>query len=405
MYIRSLDVRSLRCFESAHLKLRYPAERPPTGLHAPNVNLILGNNGTGKSTILRAAALASLSPVFAQSAGFVPYKLIRNGAKTASCRAELELHPQQKETTGKSKTLRVGLALNKSGDSEILKLQSGVSLKNLAGMFQDHSPAFLVVGYGATRRVEDAASFSPNEQLKRRVLRYQRVAGLFESHISLMPLGNWLPQMKKANPGRHKQVVTLLSRLLPEDAGFEGKQETSSSAEYLFKIRDIEAPFGALSDGYRAYIGWISDLLYHICMGAPSGAMLFETCGVVLVDEIDLHLHPEWQRTVIGLLSKTLPNLQFFFTTHSPIVAGSVQKENIFLMEVDSKGTSSVSQLKQGIYGQDAQQVLLSPYFGLETTRAPGFIDEMEALSRQLKPGKPEIALQIMRRMAGSKTK
>lgn len=399
-------MRSLRCFQSAHLKFRYPSESTETNkLHIPNVNLILGNNGSGKTTVLRAAALAALSPVFAQSAGFVPYKLIRNGKETASCRAELELHLQQKETTSKQSNINVGLDLLKSGDSETLKLQRGVNLKNLSGMFEDHSPAFLAVGYGATRRVEDAASFSPNEQLKRRVLRYQRVAGLFESHISLMPLGNWLPAMKKANPGRHKQVVHLLSRLLPDDAVFEGRQESSSSAEYLFKIRTVDAPFGALSDGYRAYIGWVGDLLYHICMGSPSGAMLYETRGVVLVDEIDLHLHPEWQRTVIGLLSKTLPNLQFFFTTHSPIVAGSVQKENIFLMEVDAKGTSSAGQLKQGIYGQDAQQVLLSPYFGLETTRAPGFIDEMEALSRQLKPGKPGIALQMMRRMAGAKTK
>lgn len=403
MYLRSLSVRSLRCFQSASLDLRYPLERRDAPLRYPNVNILLGNNGAGKTTLLKACALASLAPLFTMgNTGLLPYRLIRNKARSASIEGDVELHASNQETRSKeNRSLRWGLTIARTGDGEMLKPLSRRSFASLVSMFSDRSPAFLVVGYGATRRVEDASSFSLNEQLKRRALRYQRVAGLFEPHISLIPLGTWLPEMRFSNPGRHKQVISLLQRLLPSDAAFEGEQEGDASREYLFKIRGVEAPFSALSDGYRAYIGWVSDLLYHVCMGAPSGARLDENRGIVLVDEIDLHLHPAWQRSVISRLSEALPQLQFVFTTHSPIVASSVERHNLFVMSEGPRGSSRVEQLGERSFGLDAQQILLSPYFGLDSTRAIGFIDEMDQLSRKLKPGKPEIALQMMRRLAG----
>ena len=219
-----------------------------------------------------------------------------------------------------------------------------------------------------------------------------------KSHIALRPLANWLPSFKRRNPGRYKQVVGLIDRLLPEGAGFSGKLQ---GGEYLFAMGKTMVPFGALSDGYRAYIGWITDLLYHVCMGAPSGAKLVDNRGLVLVDEIDLHLHPEWQRTVISRISDVLPNIQFVFTTHSPIVAGSLHSENVFVMEQDSTGVSVVRQLEERLYGKDAEQVLLSSYFNLNTTRAPGFVDELEALSRKATRTKPDVALQIMQKLSG----
>ena len=394
MYIRSLRINGLRCFKSVELHLRYPGEETNSSLHAPNVNLLLGDNGAGKSTILLAAALAALEPIMSRSAGYVPHRMIRQGSKLASVDAAVELHAQDR-----SSARRFSVSIRRRGDAEFI--EPNARSQRFVEMFDDRSPAFLIVGYGATRRVEDAGTFSANEQLKRRLLRYQRVAGLFESHIALTPLHVWLPQLEKGNRGRHKQVVNLIDSLLPEDTAFDGRQEAGHNREYVFRSRGVEVPFSALSDGYRAYIGWVADLLYHVCMGCPSGAKLVENRGIVLVDEIDLHLHPAWQRIVISKLSQTLPNLQFVFSTHSPIVAGSVQKENVFVMELDRSGASQVRQFDERLYGLDAQQVLLSSYFGLSTTRAPGFIDEVQKLSRDLGPGRSDIALRIMHRFSG----
>src|SRR3954469_24245016 len=100
-----------------------------------------------------------------------------------------------------------------------------------------------------------------------------------------------------------------------------------------------------------------------------------------MVDEIDLHLHPEWQRVVVPTVAKAFPALQFFFSTHSPIVAGTVTRHNVYVMEADERGHSSIEQYKDRLHGLDADQVLLSPYFGLETTRDEETEDELRDLA------------------------
>ena len=113
-------------------------------------------------------------------------------------------------------------------------------------MFDNSSPAFLVVGYGATRRVQDAGSYNPDDQAKRRFLRYQRVAGLFEPHIALTPLTAWLPAAESANPGLYQQVRALLNQLLPEGAHFSGRREVmgASLGDYLYEVNGVDVPFG-----------------------------------------------------------------------------------------------------------------------------------------------------------------
>src|ERR1700752_3441004 len=339
--------------------MQYPGKPEKPVPNLPNINLFLGNNGMGKTTILRALALASLSPVIPQS-GYLPYRLVRRAdpkvslAKEAIIKADVILHekyfPSGKTKTSTSKVVKeekMSMTVIRSGDHESL-ISGNVPASGVpdeegvwGGMYNDQSPAFLVVGYGASRRVEDSRNLDESARRKARLLRYERVAGLFESHVALTPLAAWLPGFETNNPGRYKQTVNLINRLLPEGAAFEGQFQ---EGDYFFEVNGTKTPFAALSDGYRAYIGWIADLLYHICKGAPKGAKLVDNYGLVLVDEIDLHLHPELQRSVAETLSRALPNIQFFFSTHSPIVAGSLNKENIFVMESDSMGASIVRQ-------------------------------------------------------------
>jgi predicted ATPase len=411
LYIQSISIKNLRCFESAKLNFQYPGREQKGTLRLPNVNLLLGNNGAGKTTVLKAIALASLSGVMIGS-GLVPYRLVRRtGKKTdltseARVSAEVLLHEQDIGLKSGFQTRsedieEVGMSIFSKGDYESFQAVYSAG-RRLSGtvwqrLYEDKSPAFLVVGYGASRRVEDSSRVDMNARRKARLLRYERVAGLFESYVSLIPLAVWLPSFQKENPGRYKQVVNLINRLLPDGATFAGEFE---QGEYQFEVNGVNVPFGALSDGYRAYIGWIADLLYHICLGAPKGAKLVDNRGIVLVDEIDLHLHPEWQRSVVSTVSKALPNLQFVFTTHSPIVAGSLEKENIFVMETGPDGASVVEQYDEPIYGRSAEQVLLSSYFNLKTTRAEPFVDEMKQLSLKAGEGDLNAALAFMEKLA-----
>ena len=91
-----------------------------------------------------------------------------------------------------------------------------------------------------------------------------------------------------------------------------------------------------------------------------------------MIDEIDLHLHPSWQMRVLPTLSKALPNVQFIVTSHSPLVASSLEWMNILVMKTEDDQASTAERIHHSIHGQDADQVLLSEFFGLESTRAEG---------------------------------
>lgn len=410
MYIRNLNVKHLRAVTAGHLDLIYPGrvqDKPfvdstswPPRL--PNVNLLLGVNGAGKSTMLDAIALAVLSPLISQS-GYRPYALIKrrkDGTRIAKAQinAELTIHPQDAAALKKNEKLvhRVETVVERRGDVEIVR---GTDENNpiWEGMFSDNSPAFLLVGYGATRRVETDAATDSAARYKSRQLRYERVASLFEEHFTLRPLASWLPEWKMKNPGRYRQVITLINKLSTEAIQFTGEIE---AGEYLFQSRAAKVPFSALSDGYKAYIGWVGDLLYHVCMGCPNGKRLVDNKGVVLVDEIDLHIHPEWQRTMIPTLAKALPNLQFIFTSHSPLVVGTLERDNIIHVETNRLGNAVVRRPKEEMYGLSADQILRSDMFGLDSTRDPEFKKHLDKLSQQALSGNPDAAMKFMRQAA-----
>ena len=89
-----------------------------------------------------------------------------------------------------------------------------------------------------------------------------------------------------------------------------------------------------LSDGERSMIALVLDLARRLTLANPNlDDPLREGRGVVLIDEIDLHLHPRWQRTIVDKLTRTFPNCQFIATTHSPQIVGEISPDNIILIE------------------------------------------------------------------------
>lgn len=404
MYVQRLFISNLRSFREAEVAFCYPGCEDGSP-ELPNVTLLLGDNGAGKTSVLRAVALATLAPVI-EGSGFVPYNLVRSSgkrvslAKAAEVRAEVLLHGQDTGSRDRSATeeAQVRTLVERRGDVE--RVRSPEPPEGVwEEMFTDRSPAFLVLGYGASRRVESSASFDSGARAKSRLLRYQRVSGLFEEGVTLTPLGAWLPEFRKENSGRHKQVVNLINRLLPDGTRMLDEAE---SDDYVFEHQGTRVPFAAMSDGYRAYIGWIADLLYHVCMGAPSNAKLVDNRGIVLVDEIDLHLHPEWQRVVVPQLARALPNLQFILTSHSPIVAGTLHAANLRVIEPDETGASGIRRLEERVHGLNADQILLSSYFGLTSTRAPEAVNELRELSRRARTGDQDAVKSFLLKLSQS---
>lgn len=430
MHVCSVSIRNLRSIANATLELNLP---DTSDMLFPNVNVILGDNGAGKSTVLRAIAMAALAPGLADS-GYRPDSMVRNlptsvrGKKrkaaqsnTASARVQLRLHAQDLPQVAVLRPdVQMSLAgeIEKRGDFEVFRWDSDVHgattarektrIKNLNDLaektfFSKTGSSFFMVAYGATRRVEASERFDPFAREKSRSPRYARVAGLFEDQITLVPLASWLPEFQTKNKGRYTQIVNLMNALLPKSCRLASLEHgASEKLDYFFEMNGTLVPFGALSDGYKAYIGWIGDMLYHVCMNSPTGKKLIENRGVVLIDEVDLHLHPAWQLSVLPTLSKALPNVQFIVTTHSPLVVGSLEASNLFVLESTDEGTT-VSQRPEKVHGANAEQILLSPYFGLDSTRSGDVAAELRQLSDSVSVKNPKAALEYLRLLAKSR--
>ncbi len=133
--------------------------------------------------------------------------------------------------------------------------------------------------------------------------------------------------------------------------------------ELLLRFSDREVPFAYLSDGYRNMLAMVADIAIRCATLNPAmkEEAIRKTPGVVLIDEIDLHLHPKWQRRVVNDLLAAFPNIQFVTTTHSPFIIQSlVPKEGIRLLNLDNAvandfADKSVEDIAEQIQGAGEQ--------------------------------------------------
>ena len=399
MYVRSVRARDFRCFERLEIELLTPGSdiSPRPFPISKNLNVLLGNNGAGKTSVLRAIALAALGSTV-QASGYRPLGLVRRAAEggptDATVTADLELDPSEEQTLGTS-SMTVEAKIERLGSSERFVSTSPTVGTVLVGpgavvgagpashpaeelerqLFDDAWPGFFVVGYGSSRRVEAPESYDPVARIKSRGPRFQRVAGLFEEHFSLAPISSWFREVRE--PVREK-VARLLDRLIPGDTRILSQLE---AGDVVFEHHGLRLGFHQLSDGYRAYIGWVADLLGH-CHRIHE-ERFDEASGVVLVDEVDLHLHPSWQRSALPSLAQAFPRLQFVVTTHSPIVAGTITSQNLSVLEWEGREAPTLSRPTQEVWGLSADQILTGETFGLHTTRNEPFTEALRKVREE----------------------
>jgi predicted ATPase len=412
MYINDIKLQNFRTFQDERVTFVHPDQNfKKLGIPKPklsNINLLLGNNGSGKSALLKAISLVALGPAVSDS-GIFPYRLVRRtpvinkAAKsskadfvenTAILEATFTPH-EQDDVPKRVKTVESKVQISQIEDLERLIWIHGDD-KSWHPVFSASSDAFFMVGYGATRRTETQKSVDFSSRNSNAFARAQRVRGLFEDSYSLIPLESWLPQYK--NKGRYSQVVKLINRLLGEGSfTFAGEME---KGDFLFKRNGFKIPFPAMSDGYRAFLGWVGDLLYHVCQTCPPGKRLDENKGIIMIDEIDLHLHPKWQMTILPTLAQHLPQIQFIVTSHSPLIVGSLEWMNIIYMSPElEQSASKPVRLETSVNGLDADQVLLTDFFGLTSTRAESKKSALKDLSLRASEGNLEAARELLTQM------
>ena len=141
--------------------------------------------------------------------------------------------------------------------------------------------------------------------------------------------------------------VLIASGLLPEMAGLKlhplgvvARPEDTVAAHEFLEKDGTSVPATWLSQGYRSTIAWVADLVGQIFLDDPERNPTLdpsEFTGLVLVDELDLHLHPRWQRRIVKTLKTVFPKLQFIATTHSPLVLAGLEADEIVHLKRDEE--------------------------------------------------------------------
>ncbi len=406
MYLTQLTVREFRCIARTSIDLLHP-DRPGAGsLELPNVNLLVGLNGGGKSTILKAIVLGLLGPLLEDSR-FAPDGWVRRGAET-HCEISVEFvrhlsdAPQfssrdlSSATTGPAHHAMTRLERRRKAES--LHAEEP-SREDQAAMALGEGPAYFLAAYGPQRRVARADDATPADWAH--YVKLRRVASLLDDDAVLVPLETWLPRLDAEGGARLEEVRALLDSLLPASTRFTSKMEEN---RYLFAHNEVAVPLGSLSEGVRSHIAWVGDLLHHLHVAAPEGSRLSDVPGVVLVDEVDHRMHPRWQLRVLSSLAGTLPRLQFVVTAHSPLLAGALRPDNTILLEPDREapghGATHARRLREDVFGRTADRVLTSSYFDLETSRADPFRAKLRTIIERARAGDPDAPIQFMQMLA-----
>ncbi len=165
---------------------------------------------------------------------------------------------------------------------------------------------------------------------------------------------------------------------------------THNGAAQVFELEQ-------LSDGYRNLLAIVLDFARRLAQANPNWDNPLEAPGILLIDEIELHLHPRWQQTVIPKLRKVFPNTQLLVTTHSPQVLTTVRRENIFILKNQKLFSPDV-----GTYGSESSQVLEEV---LETGSRPPDnenVDQIRELFRLINSGELAAASTLMKKLAQS---
>lgn len=253
-------------------------------------------------------------------------------------------------------------------------------------VFQDWLANLACYGYGASRRMGAGALTSTSGE---------RNESLFREDIPLRNAEEWLLQAdyaasKKSSAtgqaqSRRDRIVQVLRDLLPdiEEIRFVTPGAMSPAARVEFKTPYGFVGMRDLSLGYRTLIAWMVDLASRLFERYPGSANPLAEPAVVLVDEIDLHLHPAWQRRLMSYLREHFPKTQFIVTAHSPLVVQSAADANIVVLRKEGDHVV-IDNNPASVQGWRVDQILTSDLFGLSSARSPQLESLLQERTRVL---------------------
>lgn len=387
MYIRKIVLENIRGFGEGERRVELDLQRPNGGYAGWTV--VAGRNGSGKSTLLKSVAMAAAGVdaplVFQQNAS----SWMRKGASAALAQVIVvaeEQEPWDAQALGERQSeLVAGIRLQSkaiaAGYYQTV-MQAGwvttdkrrpqdawVWLKD-AGWF--------MAGYGPYRRLTERVSAA--QQIDVGSPRLTRLGGLFRGELDLADSVEWLKQIHYLSLDERPKAKELLEgvRMLLNQGLLPGDVEILNVNPDGLLVRQgtVELSLWEMSDGYRTATALVTDLcrlLYEAYgdfrLEEKEGVKCVPYSGVVLIDEIEQHLHPVWKRDIGFWLKKHFPNIQFIVTTHSPFVCQAADPQGLIRLPApgeDRKAEFVSEQVYRTVVNGTIDEAVLTELFGLE---------------------------------------
>ncbi len=387
MYLKQIEIKNMKCFTDFNLD--FTSEEEESGVRRWTV--LLGENGVGKSALLQAIASALAGPFAMRQLLAFPGTWVRFGETYGEIKAELRWTPGDDKPDEDEQTDYSARYIVTADDIDALSYPefstsppgdafdvwpSDEALKNFPFLRQtiyaEKASGWLACGYGPFRRL------SGGDDATNRIIKSGRKSArfvtLFFESAALVNIEDWLKQLyNTARDGdeRNRKRLELVKQAFREKLLPRPGELLVDARRARLKINGQEpVGFNELSDGYRGMLALGVDLIRWITRAFPNAADPMVCPGVVLIDELDAHLHPKWQRRIGFWLLNKFPGLQFIVATHSPFPAqvASGKGGNILL-----KRTPDGIMARSDLAAVDTWRAdqILRELFELESSRSP----------------------------------
>lgn len=374
-YVTSLTVENVRCFGPKQTLDLSDGRGGPA-----RWTIILGENGTGKTTLLQ------ILTGFEQ---LLPSPYFRGS-----------IPPWEQPGVEPRDHIQCELYFVRGSGLEAIEPKSTRrAFYERARVVNDWevSPFPTYYAYGAGRRLARGALVEGRED--------DPVGTLFDEHARLRNAEGWLLQLELASlrpsdgRARHQARLEQIKELLTggllidvDDIQFVSAPGPRPVAHVEFRTPYGWVPLRRLGYGYQTLIAWVVDFASRMVERYPDSKNPLHEPAIVVVDEIDLHLHPAWQRKLTTFLSERFPNTQFIATAHSPLTVQAAEGANLAVLKRVGDHVEIVNDVDD-IRNWRLDQIVTSDLFGLPSASPPRverLFEEKRELLAKAKPSKAD---------------